>query len=97
MCGLELLHIGREAVSNCLRQPRAHSAFVRLARKDDELRFEVVDENIGFDEAQAAQSGGCGRGNIRTRARELGGAATVDASPSAGSRITVRFPLPAPT
>jgi len=68
---------------------------VRVVAEPDNLRFEVVDDGVGFD---AAAAGGAGHGfvNMADRLGAFGGCIEVDSAPGAGTRIRGWVPLAAP-
>lgn len=92
---LQLLRIVQEALTNALKH--AGASRLRVAARDDAgfLLLEVADDGRGFDHAAPAPAaGGRGLDNMRTRARQLGGALQVS-STGAGTRLTVRVPMTA--
>ncbi len=90
---LQLLRIVQEALTNALRH--AGASRLRLAARDEAgwLVLEVEDNGRGFDQgATAPTAGGRGLDNMRTRARQLGGALDVS-STRAGTCLTLRVPM----
>jgi signal transduction histidine kinase len=84
-----LLRIAQEALSNTARHARASQVEVSLGGSDP-LLLRVNDNGAGFDSGSDAN--GMGLRNIRARALELGGAATIVSSPGQGTRLTVETP-----
>ena len=91
---IELLAIGREAMSNVARHAvGATSVRVRLTADETDLLLEVRDDGAGFDPGAARGPQHQGLRNMRSRAERLGGAFEVSSTIGAGSRIVVRVPL----
>jgi signal transduction histidine kinase len=82
-----------EALQNAAKYAHATSVHVRLESRDDELRFEVSDDGIGFD--PLAASHGSGLKGITARLDTVGGVLEVASRPGAGTRILGRIPAPA--
>jgi signal transduction histidine kinase len=79
-----------EALQNAAKHARATRIDVRVVLDDDELRFEVLDDGVGFDGRQAAGSGIEG---IARRVTEAGGAAELTSRPGGGTRLGGRLPV----
>jgi signal transduction histidine kinase len=88
----EVVQLTREALSNVSRHAEAESCRVSLYRAGDgdRLVLEVDDDGRGFDPARPAP--GQGLGNLRERARSLGGRAEIDSAPGQGTRVRVTLP-----
>ncbi len=86
---VNLFKIYKESLTNIVKHAKATSAAVTLAIDRQALRFTVEDNGIGFARANC---GGRGLANIRRRAAELGGMATLSSGP--GTRIDLKIPLP---
>lgn len=91
----ELLHVVREALSNVARHARASRVEVTVARADEGLRLEIIDNGIGFDPAAAAEGGHHGLVNLRERAASAGGRIEIDSQPGRGTRLVITIPLEA--
>jgi signal transduction histidine kinase len=87
----EVVQLAREALSNVSRHAQAVSCRVSLYRDRDGAVLEVDDDGRGFDPARAAGAGQ-GLGNLRERARALGGRAEIDSTPGSGTRVRVTIP-----
>jgi signal transduction histidine kinase len=85
----ELLAIAREALANVARHSAATSAWMRVARTEDEVTMEIGDDGRGFAAAGAPSSGHHGLGNMGARAAHLGGTLRIDSAPGEGTRIIV--------
>lgn len=80
----------REALSNVARHAHATRVEVRLAATGDELVLEITDDGVGITDPDAI---GDGLRNMRQRARELGGDATVDGPAGAGTAVRWTAPI----
>lgn len=90
-----LFRICQEAGTNAVRHGRARHIVVRAAALDEaRVRVEVRDDGCGFDSKRLRRDGhsGFGLGNIRERARALGGSARIDSEPGEGTRIIIELP-----
>ncbi len=79
-----------EALQNLQKYARATGAVIRLSPEDGALRFEVVDDGVGFDVATTRK--GSGLTNMVDRLEAVGGG--VDVSSSLGSGTSLRGWLP---
>ncbi len=86
--GVQLLAVVREALSNIAKHARASAAAVTLST-GDELVLEVLDNGRGV----GATTRSSGLGNMRERARSLGGTFEVADRPDGGTRLEWRVPL----
>ena len=91
----QLLGIVNESLSNVMRHSRASRALVVLAARDDGTSWEITieDNGVGFDPTSVVKLGHRGLANIRERAGQVNGTATVDSRPGSGTRVVVRVPL----
>jgi len=83
----QLLYVAREAMSNVARHASATRCRVALDAVGDGLRFAIEDDGVGFRRNEARK--GRGLGNMEARARQIGAAIHVAATPGAGTRITI--------
>lgn len=83
--------IAQEAVTNVVRHARADSCLVRLSPEKGALELEVSDDGVSLPEDRAP---GVGLHSMRERAEELGGACKVESTPSGGTSVLARLPLP---
>ena len=94
---IALFRIGQEAMNNIARHAHAESVLIQLGTDGRDLRVEIEDDGDGFDAGVAkTDRPHYGLLGIRERAELLGGSATVESSPGAGTRVEVRVPLPEP-
>jgi PAS domain S-box-containing protein len=87
-----LFRITQEAVTNIRRHSGAKQAQIRVHKDAEHVELQIRDWGAGFDVEQVDPSR-FGLSGMRERARVLGGKATIDSRPGAGTTITVRFPL----
>jgi signal transduction histidine kinase len=86
-----MVHIVREALSNCARHSQATQGLVTVQRDNGMLQIEISDDGIGFS-PDAARQGGHGLINMAARAEEMSGTLTISSSPGQGTRIMVQVP-----
>ena len=91
-----LLRSAQEALANVRRHAHAHRSTVTVDyRGADVVVLTVADDGRGFEPAAAAEGatgGGFGLDGVRARALEIGGAATIESRPGAGTRVRVEVP-----
>jgi signal transduction histidine kinase len=90
-----LFRICQEAGTNAVRHGRARHIVVRAKALDEaRVRVEVSDDGCGFDSKRLRRNGnsGFGLGNIRERARALGGSARIESEPGEGTRVVIELP-----
>jgi signal transduction histidine kinase len=82
-----------EAIQNMLRHAGAWAtARVTLRADDGVLRFEVVDNGVGFDGAAAPE--GLGLRSMRERVAAVGGQLVLESAPGNGVAVRGAIPLP---
>ncbi len=64
---------------------------VRLTEEGEELRFEVVDDGVGFD--PHAADGSAGLQNMVDRIGALGGEVAIESAPGRGARVGGKVPV----
>jgi signal transduction histidine kinase len=95
---LQLLRIAQEALTNVLKHARATTVRIDLRQRGDQLELEVADDGRGADTPIGRPGGpanhtpGRGIGNMRARARQLGGELELR-SGVGGTRVLLRLPL----
>lgn len=89
---LQLLRIAQEALTNVLKHARAQSVRIELRHSSDMLELEVLDDGTGADLSNGKT--GHGVGNMRARARQLGGELDVRSRPG-GTQVVLRLPMSA--
>lgn len=93
-----LLAILKEALHNAVRHAQSGHVSLILRRRDGALEIDVVDDGRGFRIDASGNGGkpeaGHGLRNLRDRARELGAQLEIKSQPGAGTRISLRCPLP---
>ena len=82
--------IVQEALTNCLRHAAARHVAVAVAVTEQQVSVEVSDDGRGMPNAGAPR--GLGLLGIEERARELGGALTIDRPRQGGVRLLVELP-----
>ena len=92
-----LFRMCQEAMSNIARHAQATQVLIEVSVEGSEVHVDIEDDGKGFDQAEVARRPGrphWGLLGIAERAELLGGHATIDSAPGAGTRIDVRIPLP---
>ena len=90
--GMHLFRIGRESVTNAMRHAPVARLRVVVARVGHDLFFEVTDDGH-FDPARIGE--GRGTRSMLSRAGELHGDISWQAGTQGGTKVLLRFPLPA--
>ncbi len=84
----QLLLIAREALSNAIRHARPRTVTFRLVPTGRGVRFEVIDDGVGFDPENCAATGH-GLRNMAARAEEIKASFQLVSRAGAGSRIVL--------
>ena len=89
-----LLSIVQETISNAARHAHATRLELSVAALTDTIELRLSDDGCGFDRAavQPSRDGGFGLLSMSERARELGGALTIESAPGRGTTIEVTVP-----
>jgi len=87
----ELYWIAQEALNNVVKHAQAKKVTVGLQFDEKSVCLEVRDDGIGFEPAEARQSGGMGLRGMGERAERINGKLEVESAPGQGttSRVTV--------
>jgi signal transduction histidine kinase len=96
-----LFRAAQEVIINIERHARADRALIQVRKEPDgHLVIEIEDDGEGFVPA-ALQPSPEGRGlgllGVRERIDLVGGVTEIDSAPGAGTRVTLRVPIPAET
>ncbi|HEY8431129.1 MAG TPA: sensor histidine kinase [Sandaracinaceae bacterium] len=86
-----LVRIFQEALANALRHGRAECVRATLDARSGAVTMSVADDGSGFAVGEATR--GKGLRGIAERAEELGGWASIESAPGAGTRVLVELPL----
>ncbi len=84
----------QECLTNVSRHAQAKTVDVLLIATEREVEMRVTDDGCGFAPQARYKRGSFGLFGLSERAVQLGGSVTVESAPGAGTRITVRLPLP---
>jgi signal transduction histidine kinase len=87
----DVVQLAREALSNVSRHAGAATCRVSLHRQDGGAVLEIDDDGGGFDPATVLP--GQGLGNLRARAKRLGGALELTSVIGEGTTVRVELPL----
>ena len=88
-----LYRIVQEALNNILKHANATSVIIHLRALDGFVELEIVDDGQGFDIEAANKKGGMGLGNMRERAKKLGGQLTIHSTAKEGTKIIAKIPV----
>lgn len=80
-----------EALQNVTKYSQPSLVEVRLEHSDDELRFTVEDDGLGFDPDVVVP--GAGFQNMADRLEALGGQLEIHSRPGQGTRLSGRLPV----
>lgn len=95
---LVFYRVAQEALNNAARHAEAATVTLTLARRDDVLSLEIVDDGKGFDPAEKLNSkfdasiqhtGGLGLTGIQERMSMIGGVGEIESAPGEGTRVAV--------
>lgn len=88
-----ILRIMGEALSNAARHADASTVGIRLDHHGGPLLLAVSDDGRGFDaDAERSSARGFGLGNMRERARLVGGDVRFVSEPGRGTRVEIAMP-----
>ncbi|MDH3021479.1 sensor histidine kinase [Gordonia alkanivorans] len=79
-----LLRVAQSALANVRLHSQARRVRATLSYSSDEVRLDIVDDGIGFDQREA---GGFGLRSMRDRLAELGGTLVVESAPGDGTAV----------
>ncbi|MGF7121376.1 sensor histidine kinase [Rhodococcus sp. TAF43] len=88
-----LLRVGQSALANVRLHSHARRVRLTLTYATDEVRLDIVDDGIGFDEREA---GGFGLRAMRDRLALLGGTLVVESAPGDGTAVAATLPVGRP-
>jgi len=92
-----LFRMCQETMTNVARHAQATQVLIEVSVEGRQVHVTIEDDGRGFDQAEVASRPGrphWGLLGIAERAEILGGSATIDSAPGAGTRVDVRIPLP---
>ena len=82
-----------ELLMNIKKHAQVSSARISMVRDSNNLRIDITDEGVGFDDSQLKRmmlkSHRYGLFNIRERIRPLGGVLEVKSEIGCGTRVTI--------
>ena len=88
---------GSVKVANVRRHAGASHVRVTLARADDQVRLDIVDDGVGFDPtavaAEPTLAGGYGLRALRERLTAIGGGLAIESEPGQGTAVSVTVPF----
>ncbi|WP_430331371.1 sensor histidine kinase [Rhodococcus sp. ACT016] len=88
-----LLRVAQSALANVRLHSQARRVRLTLSYAADEVRLDIVDDGVGFDQREA---GGFGLRAMRDRLAELGGTLVVESAPGDGTAVAATLPVGRP-
>jgi signal transduction histidine kinase len=85
-----LFLIYKEILHNIVEHSKASQIQIKLNESKDELRLEVADNGIGFDEMMVDYRHGEGINNLKKRSNEIGGLLNISSRPGKGTLVLLR-------
>ena len=85
----ELFWIAMEALNNVVKHAKAQQVEVRYQLDDRNVCLEIQDDGVGFDPAQAGQSGGIGLRGMKERVQRIQGKLEITSVPGQGTTVRV--------
>lgn len=90
---LILLRITQESLQNIIKHSKANAIYITLCFKNDNLMLQISDNGIGFNTDDLSnKTNGLGLHNIISRARMIGGEATINSIINKGTTLTIYTP-----
>jgi signal transduction histidine kinase len=90
-----LFRVMQEAVVNAVKHSASLDVWVSLRGAASELRLEILDSGIGFDEQRDVRSDCVGLVGIRERLKLVNGGSAIESRPGEGTRVVAWVPLEA--
>ena len=88
---INIYRIVQESLQNINKYAHANSIHVKCLKNEDQLTLEIIDDGIGFNTIKAKK--GIGLQNIKSRASDCNGTATINSVISKGTHITITIHL----
>lgn len=85
--GMNIHRVIQEAVHNSLKHSKASEIFVNISKEINNLKIEISDNGIGFDEDTIEL--GSGLNNIHKRIADIGGEVRVESIEGSGTQIII--------
>jgi signal transduction histidine kinase len=89
--GMNMYRIIQEAINNALKYAEASVVSVVVSEKDKHYTIIIEDNGNGFNEAEIES--GNGLANIRKRAKDLNGKATITSEKGKGTKVVITFKI----
>lgn len=81
----------KESLTNAVKYSRGTAVVIKLVARRQELTMQISDNGIGFNPDSV--TGGNGLANLKSRAKLMNAAVTIDAAPEKGTVITLKVPI----
>ena len=92
-CEFVLYRVLQEILANVVRHSRATNVTLALDHDATELRLRVLDNGVGFDQANAEAAAGLGFARMKIQIRHIGGSLAVWSQHAYGTLIEARIPF----
>jgi signal transduction histidine kinase len=93
---IALFRIAQEALNNVVKHAQASECSISLRQNESAVVLRIIDNGAGFDTRRKPEMGGYGMGTttMRERAEAIGAQLRLEATPGAGTRITIELSWP---
>ena len=88
-----VFRVVREALRNVAKHAAAAHVSVRLSQLAGDIRFEVVDDGLGFDSGRDQPEGHLGLRLVKETVADAGGSLEIVSEPGHGTRVAGSLPL----
>ena len=88
----DLYRIALEGLNNVVKHAKAQHVTVHLQFDDQHVCLEISDDGMGYDPAQARESGGMGLRGMEERAQRINGRLEILSAPGKGTALKVEVP-----
>lgn len=89
---LIILRIVQESLQNILKHAQAKQIDVKFLFGDNQFNVEITDDGLGFNYDPANKKNGLGLQNIISRAKLIGGNASISSAVNMGTKISITLP-----
>jgi signal transduction histidine kinase len=88
---MHLYRITQECFQNIFKYAKANNVNIIIAKRDEKLKVEIIDDGVGFDIEKTKD--GIGLKNMQSRMASVGGGFDIYSSPKRGTQISLFFPI----
>ncbi len=91
--GTALFRSVQEALNNVARHSKATRVAISIGKESDQLRVDIADNGMGFDQDNGALRRGRGLSGLRERTANTGGQFSLTSYPGGGTHLSLLWPL----